>query len=329
MAARRGLDVMILAAGEGKRMKSPLPKVLLDLLGRPVVAHVIDAARALKPDRIVIVGGKRLAEIKRALAGERGLAFAKQPRPLGTAHAVKHGMKALPKRGNRDVMILNGDGPLVTPESLRRTLSTHRRAKAEVTVISALFDDPSGLGRVVRDGRGRFERVVEDKDCSPEERTIHEINAGQYVVRLDALTRLIPKIGKSNAQGEYYLTDLIGLCGKAAAVPLGDPQEARGLNDPAEFAIVRRMVRERVVQRLLDEGVEIPAPDLTYVEAGVCVGRGTVLHPFTVIRAGVSIAPRCSVGPFVHLPPGTSLEEGSTVSGTCSTADLDPIAGAR
>ena len=325
--ARRALDVVILAAGEGKRMKSPLPKVLLDLLGRPVVAHVIAAARALKPASIVVLGGRRLSDVKTALAGEPDLSFARQPKPLGTGHAVKHAMKALPSRGARDVMILNGDGPLVTSASLRKTLAAHRRARAEVTVISAVVDDPTGLGRVVRDGRGRFLRVVEEKDCAPEERLIPEINAGQYVVRLDALRRLIPKIGKSNAQGEYYLTDLIGLCAKAAAVPLEDADEARGLNDPGELTAARSILRGRILEALVAGGVQIPAPDLTYVESGVCVGEGTTLHPFTVIRTGVSIAPRCSVGPFAHLPSGTTLEEGACVGGLSSDDDLNPLAG--
>lgn len=326
--ARRGLDVVILAAGEGKRMKSPLPKVLLDLLGKPVVAHVIAAARTLKPDRIVVVGGRRLTEIKAALADEPGLSFARQPKPLGTGHAVKHALKALPKRGARDVMILNGDGPLVTAKSLKKTLSAHRRARAEVTVISAILDDPSGLGRVVRDARGRFLRVTEDKDTTPAEAEIREINAGQYVVQLNALQRLVPKIGRGNAQGEYYLTDLIEMCAKAAAVPLPDADEARGLNDPAELAVVRGLMRERIIQALLADGVQISAPDLTYVESGVYVGAGSILHPFTVIRTGVSIAPRCSVGPFAHLPSGTTLKEGASVAGTWPSADSPSIASA-
>lgn len=310
---RRSLSVVIMAAGEGKRMRSPLPKVLLDLLGRPVVGHVIDVARTLKPERIVVVGGKRLEEVKQALREEPGLTFVRQPKPSGTAHAVKYAMKALPTRGACDVMILNGDGPLVTTASLKRALAKHRRVAAEVTVISAKLPDPTGLGRIVRDTRGRFVEVVEERDATPEQRGISETNAGQYVVRLDALRRLLPKVKNRNAQKEYYLTDLIGLASKVAAVPLDDPEEARGLNDPAELATVRRLMRRRILDTLATSGVEVQAPELTYVESGVCVGAGTVLHPFTVIRRGVSIAPRCSVGPFAHLRPGTVLEEGAAV----------------
>jgi len=254
-----------------------------------------------------------MKELKQALSNEKGLDFVRQPKPLGTAHAVKHALKALPRTGAGDVMILNGDGPLVTASSLRRTLQRHRRARAQVTVISACLEDPTGLGRIVRDGRGRFLEVVEERDATPDQRAINEINAGQYVVERQALRRLLPRVNNRNAQKEYYLTDLVALADRVAAVPLDDPEEARGLNDPAELDTVRRLMRERILKGLQDAGVDVLSPDLTYIEAGVCVGSGSVIHPFTVIRTGVSIAPRCSVGPFAHLRSGTVLGEGASV----------------
>ncbi len=310
---RRALCVVVMAAGDGKRRGGASPKVLLNLMGRSVVGHVLDAARKLKPARIVVIGGKRLAEVRAALAGEPGLSFVRQARPLGTAHAVKQAMAALPKRGAYDVMILNADSPLVTSASLKRALSRHRRAKAEVTIISAKLNDPKGFGRIVRDSRGRCVQIVEERDATAEQRLIDEVNAGQYVTRLDALRRLLPRVKNRNAQREYYLTDLVGLADKVAAVPMGDPDEARGVNDPKELATARQLMRRRVIEDLQASGVEVSAPDLTYVEVGVCVGSGTVLHPFTVIRRGVSIATRCSVGPFAHLRPGTVLEKGAAV----------------
>ncbi|MAG56987.1 MAG: UDP-N-acetylglucosamine pyrophosphorylase [Planctomycetes bacterium] len=309
MAPKRPLHVVILAGGEGKRMGSDQPKVLLDLLGRPIVGHVIDAARALGPRSLIVVGGRGLPDIKRAMAAEDDLTFVRQPKPLGTANAVKHALKALPKRGAHEVLILNGDGPLVTSASLRKTLQTHRRRKAQVTVISAIVPEPTGLGRIIRDGRGRFLEVVEEKDATDDQREIPEINAGQYVVGLPDLHRLLPRIGRGNVQGEFYLTDLIGLADRVAAVPLDDAEEARGLNDPKELLEVRDLMRRRVLERHAAAGVQIVAPDLTYVEAGVYIAPGSVVLPFTVLRRGVSIAPRCSVGPFAHLRPGTALHE--------------------
>lgn len=310
----RGFDALILAGGEGKRLKAPVPKVLMDLLGRPVIGHVLDAVRALGPSRIVVVGGRSLPLLRAALKGEDGIRFARQPKPLGTAHAVKCGLKALDGSRSADVLILNGDGPLIRPDSLRGTLEAHRAGRADVTVVSARVPDPAGLGRIVRDGEGRFLRIVEERDASPEERDIREINAGQYAVRSAALKRLIPRIGRGNAQGEYYLTDLVGLAGRRAlAVSLADPEEARGINSYGEFLEAMEILKLRIAEDHTRRGVTILDPFLTHIEAGVCIEPGAVVHPFSVIRRGVSIRARATVGPYAHLRPGTVLAEGSRV----------------
>lgn len=316
----RPIHAVILAGGEGRRMKSELPKVMLDLLGRPVIGHVIDAVRALRPAGIVVVGGARLPDLRRGLADE-GVAFARQPVPRGTADAVRRALPKLPRK-DADVVILCGDAPLITSQSLRDARTLHRRRRAAVTVLTATVPDPTGLGRIVRDARGRLARIVEEKDATSEERSITEVNAGQYVVRVEDLRQLLPRVGTDNAQGEYYLTDLASLAGeRAAASPLRGPEEARGINRPVELAEARRLLRARVMEEHLERGVEIVAPELSFIESGVEIAPGAVIQPFVVIRRGVSIAARCIVGPFAHLRPGTSLGPGARVGNFVETKE--------
>jgi bifunctional UDP-N-acetylglucosamine pyrophosphorylase/glucosamine-1-phosphate N-acetyltransferase len=275
---------------------------------------VIAAARALKPAGIAVVGGAGLPALRRALQDER-LAFARQPEPHGTADAVRKALRHLPRSG-ADVVILCGDAPLVRGSSLRRALGQHRRRKAELTVLTAELADPTGLGRILRNGQGELLRVVEERDATAEERALTEVNAGQYVVRVETLRRLLPRIGRDNAQGEYYLTDLVGLvAGRKTACTLEDPDEARGINRPAEFRAVQRIFGERILEAIEAAGATLVAPSLTYVECGVTVGLGAVIHPFSVVRAGVSIGALCEVGPYAHLRQGTVLEPGSRIGG--------------
>lgn len=311
--AKRSVHAVILAGGEGKRMGGGVLKVLLDLYGRPIIGHVIDAMRPLDPKRVCVVGGRHLPKLKEALGKEAGIRFALQRKPLGTAHAVKQALGELPKRGG-DVFILCGDIPLITAASLKRALSTHRRKKADVTVVTAEVPDPHGLGRIVRDGKGRVTAIVEEKDADEQTRQIREINTGGFVVRLEALHRLIPAIGRNNAQREYYLTDLVELAsGPVAAAAVDDPAEARGVNRPPEWAEVRALMKERILAGLRDQGAVIIDPESTYCEVGVEAAEGAVIQPFVVLRAGVNLRARSSVGPFAHLRPGTEIGEDAHV----------------
>jgi bifunctional UDP-N-acetylglucosamine pyrophosphorylase/glucosamine-1-phosphate N-acetyltransferase len=312
----RTLNVLVLAAGEGKRMKSAIPKVLMDLLGWPMLRHVVAAARRLRPARIVVIGGRHLPKIRKAFEGERDVAYARQPKPLGTAHAVRFGLKALP-RGTGDVLVLSGDVPLVTPDTLRSLVAGHRRGRAAVTVLTAVVRDPSGLGRIVRDDRGQLSAIVEERDADAATREIREINSGIYVFDRARLGALIPQVGRANAQGEYYLTDVVGLerrsGGAVRLVAAPDPGEVAGINRPAELVVARDLLQRRVFEEHLARGVRITAPHLTCIEAGVSIGEGTVIEPFSVIRSAVSIAPFSRVGPFAHLRAGTRLDQGAQV----------------
>ncbi len=297
-------------------MKSPLPKVLVDLLGRPLLGHVIEAARTLKPRSLVVIAGRHLPLIRKTLGPASDLSFAKQPKPLGTAHAVKFGLAALPK-GDSDVLVLSGDVPLIRPATLAAIVTEHRRAKASITALTGVVPDPTGLGRIVRDSRGAFSRIVEEKDATDQIRAIREINAGIYVFRSAVLRRQLPKVGRANAQGEYYLTDVLGLelgdRGKVATHLTAALEEVSGINRPLELVRAQTMLHDRLVAEHMENGVRIVAPHLTHIEVGCSIGAGTIVEPFVVIRTAVSIAAHCRVGPFAHVRSGTVMEEGSQV----------------
>ena len=309
----RKLISVVLAAGEGKRMRTQGPKVLVDLLGTPLIGHVLAALGNTGCGTHIVVGGKHLPQMKQALREAKGLLWARQMKPLGTAHAVMSARKHLPTRGV-DVLIVCGDAPLIRARTLREAVHAHRKSKADVTVLTALVDNPKGLGSILRDEQGHLRRIVEEKDCSEAERTVREINAGQFVVRAEALARLLPKVGRNNAQGEYYLTDLVALAGKEAhAFAIADAEEARGVNTPKELDAAREELQARVIEELRAQGVIIPSPKQVVIEPGATIGEGTVLHPFVVIRRGASIAAHCSVGPAAVLRDGARLEEGARV----------------
>ena len=310
------VDVMVLAAGEGKRMKSPVPKVLVDLLGRTLVGHVVAAARPLRPRRLAVVAGKHLEAIRASFVAEPDVRFALQADPQGTGHAVRCGLVAIPK-GVGDLFVLCGDVPLLRPETLRLMLRTHRRAKADVTALTAIADDPTGLGRIVRDARGGFVRIVEEKDADPATKAIREINAGVYVFDSSKLRRHLAKLRPNNAQGEYYLTDVLELAlkaeGKVMLVQASDPTETSGINRPSELLRAQGLLHDRLVRDYAEQGVRIVQPSTTHIEVDVEIGPGSVIEPFVVLRKGVRIAARCRVGPFAHLRHGTVLEEGADV----------------
>ena len=309
----RPVFVVILAGGAGTRMKGPVPKVLQPLMGRPVIGHVVDAARALVPRGLVVVGGQNLPDLKAGLEGEEDIVYVRQARPRGTADAVKKALSVLPARG-ADVLILCGDVPLIRGTSLKRVLAAQRRKQPSLTVVTAEVADPTGLGRIVRDGRRRFQGIVEEKDATEDQRRITEINSGIFVLPVGELRKLLPKIRADNAQKEYYLTDLVTLSsGPVQAWKLPDAGEAMGLNHRSELVAARRALKERIIQEHTRRGVIFEDPDQTHLEVGVRIGSGTIIRPFCVIRRGVSIAARCEVGPFAHLRGGTRLATGSRI----------------
>jgi bifunctional UDP-N-acetylglucosamine pyrophosphorylase / glucosamine-1-phosphate N-acetyltransferase len=336
------LEILILAAGLGKRMRSSLPKVLHPLAGRPLLAHVLDTARELSPRKIVVVHGHGAEQVKQAFP-ENDLEWVLQAEQLGTAHAVR---QAMPLVGaDADVLVLYGDVPLVRAATLKRLLGA---AGNGLAVLTAELEEPAAYGRVVRDVTGRVKRVVELRDASPAEREIREINAGFYALSAKRLSAWLKKVDNRNAQKEYYLTDLVALAvaegAPVAAVKVEDAWEAAGVNSKGELAALERRYQGMASQQLLEMGVTLTDParidvrgalecgrDVTIdvncvfegrvkLGDGVRIGVNCVLRNVTV-AAGTEILPfchledstigeRCRIGPYARLRPGNALADG-------------------
>lgn len=239
------LEAVILAAGKGTRMKSDLPKVLHQIEGRPMVHYAIQAAKDAGADRVIVVVGYRAALVKHEITDV--VDYAEQPEQLGTGHAVMCAESLLDPEG--DTMILCGDTPLITADTLRKLLQTHRKEANGVTVLSAKFDNPAGYGRIIRNAAGAFQAIIEDKDCTEEQRKCREINSGMYVFNTEALKASLSRITNQNAQGEYYLTDTIRLIKntglKCDAMPVTDSREILGVNTPEQLAEAEKIMQEQ------------------------------------------------------------------------------------
>ncbi len=316
----RAGTVVLLAAGQGTRMKSALPKVLHELCGRSMVGWVIDQALTLDPKKIVVVVGHGGDEVQSALAchpaAER-IEFVRQEPQNGTGHALQCAAPAIdPQAGT--VVVLYGDMPVLRPESLQALLAVRDAAGADaMAMLTAWPDDPTGLGRIERGADGEFQAIVEHKDATDEQRSIGEVNLGVYAFPAAKLLERLPQLTNDNAQGEYYLTDVPAMFVAAgepvAAHELDDADEALGVNTLLQLAEARWALQVRLLEEHLANGVRIEDPASTYIDAGVTIGSGTRILPCTVIRAGVTIGEDCEVGPFTHLRVGTVLSDGAEV----------------
>jgi bifunctional UDP-N-acetylglucosamine pyrophosphorylase/glucosamine-1-phosphate N-acetyltransferase len=352
VSPRRGATTgaVVLAAGRSKRFGGTQPKVLHPLCGRPIIEHVLLTLREVHRSQrlanvvVVVPPGK---QVERAIAGLKlpfPVAFAVQKEPTGTGAASLIGLRKLGDVD--DVLILAGDVPLVSPSSLVSLVRGRRDAGACGALLTATLDDGGPYGRIVREG-GAITGIVEARDATSDELAIREINTCIVCYTRDSLAQTLPKLRKDNAQGELYLTDVVGrliATGEHLTSVDGDPRDVLGTNTRAEFALVSRLCRERIVGDLMDAGVTVLDPDTTYVDAGVVVGPDTVLHPNTYLQGttkvgtgaeigpsvqivdstvgdgtvvtfakvvGSKIGPRCSVGPFASLRPGTVLKAGA------------------
>ncbi|PDO11094.1 MAG: UDP-N-acetylglucosamine diphosphorylase/glucosamine-1-phosphate N-acetyltransferase [Candidatus Reconcilbacillus cellulovorans] len=289
---------IVLAAGEGKRMRSRTPKVLHPVCGKPMIGHVVEAVRRTANRVIVVVG--RGAEAVQAYLGD-AVEYAVQPEPLGTGHAVMQARSLVESGEAEVVLVASGDSPLIRPETLEEMVRLHAEKRAAVTLLTAERDDPGGYGRVVRAADGSVARIVEDKDCSPEEAAVKEINAGVYCFDRRLLFSALARVTNRNAQGEYYLTDVVGiLCAEgatAAAFKTSDPAEAFGVNDRLALAEAERLMRRRINRHHLQNGVTMIDPDRVYVDADVEIGPDTVLYPGVSLRGRTRIGAECVIGP--------------------------------
>ena len=351
------LDVLILAAGLGTRMRSRTAKVLHKLGGRPLIAHVCRAAAALTSRPIHVIVGHQAEQVEAAVReelDEHGASFITQAEQRGTGDAVMAARAAFANAGST-ILVLSGDVPLVRAETLGALVQQHRAHRgrgAACTMLTVRLEDPTGYGRIVRDEEGRFQKIAEQKDATPEERQIKEINAGIYCFETQALFSALARVQPANAQGEYYLTDVPGILradGEDVSIFLhGDAREVSGINTRVELAEFERILRQRTLRRLmLDSGVTFIDPAHTYVSAEAQVGRDCVIYPDVHIEGNTSIgddceirsgtritnsrignaviikdhcvivesevSDGCTIGPSAHLRMNTKLEEGAAV----------------
>ncbi len=294
-------------------MKSETPKVLHNLCGRPMLGYVLDLVSSLKPSQVVAVLGFKQELVRKIIPS--GVRISIQEKLIGTADAVKAGLKAL-KGFNGTVLVLYGDNPLLKKETLNKLLDYHIKNNVDATLLTAQLKKPSGYGRIIRDKYFSICGIVEEKDADEVQKDIKEINTGIMVFKKETLAGNLRYIRSNNRKKEYYLTDLIGILANknylVDGVRVEDPREALGINTRAELAKANSLMQARISEKLMQDGVSIIDPASTFINFGTIIGIDTVIYPFTVIERGVKIGKRCSVGPFAHLREGVELKDDVT-----------------
>ncbi|MCG3110677.1 MAG: bifunctional UDP-N-acetylglucosamine diphosphorylase/glucosamine-1-phosphate N-acetyltransferase GlmU [Candidatus Manganitrophus sp. SB1] len=338
---------IVLAAGQGKRMKSKRAKVLHPLAGVPMLFYVLDLVKRLEIQRTFVIIGHRAEQVSEAVSSS-GVTCLLQDPPLGTGHAVLQAKKAL-EDFSGSVLILSGDTPLLRPETVQRLWEVHQKERATMTLLTTRLANPYGYGRILRKKNGAIARIVEEKDATPAERSIQEINTGVYIIEAPFLFDGLGEVRPNNQQKEYYLTDLIGIAarrGERLAGAEADPDEVIGVNSRADLATAEGTLRKRIAARWMAEGVTILDPARVRIDASVEVGRDVVIHPGVALEGNTKIGEDCvlhacriessrlgervvvkdysviekseidadaSIGPFAHLRPGTVLRKGAKV----------------
>jgi bifunctional UDP-N-acetylglucosamine pyrophosphorylase / glucosamine-1-phosphate N-acetyltransferase len=330
------LAIVILAAGQGTRMKSSLPKMLHQAAGRPLLGHVIERAKELLPEKIVVITGHGADAIEAHFAAEP-VVFARQLEQLGTAHAFLCAKEAL-QNHTGDVFVLYGDTPLMTKETLSSALEAHRAVQAGMTVITGVLEDATGYGRIVRDEHGQVQRIVEQKAASEAEKTIKEWNSGMYVFDQSAFA-LASQIGNQNTAKEYYLTDILELyrsAGKPVVAKIADSSELEGSNDRVQLAAADKVLRDRIRVRHMRSGVTMRDPATTYIDDTVQIQNDVILEQGVVLVGNTSIATSSTIGAYsvvtdcelrgaVHVKPHSVLEGAVLYGGS----DVGPFARLR
>jgi bifunctional UDP-N-acetylglucosamine pyrophosphorylase/glucosamine-1-phosphate N-acetyltransferase len=290
------LAVAVLAAGKGTRMKSALPKVLQPLAGATLVERVLASCEHLSPERRLLIVGHQAERVERSLGHHSGLEFVLQHPQNGTGHAVQQLLEPL-QGFSGDLLVLNGDVPLLRPETLEDLLEQHRASGAAVTLLTARLDDPTGYGRVFADGQGRVERIVEHRDCSQAQRTNNLINAGIYCFNWPRLAEVLPQLNSNNDQGELYLTDTVAMLSPAMHLEVADADEINGINDRLQLAHCEGVLQQRLREHWMREGVTFTDPASCTLSDGTRFGRDVVVEPQCHFRGAVTIGEGCRIGP--------------------------------
>ncbi len=302
LVMQQNVYAVILAAGKGTRMKSKKHKVLHPICGKPMIDHIVDQLKKLQTEKTVLVVGYQGDALKEHLSAQTD--FVEQEVQLGTAHAV---MQARPLLENKEgiTLVLNGDHPLFTAETFLKLIEKHQETKATATVLTAVMDDPTGYGRVIREENGQVDRIVEHKDATDAEREIHEVNTGTYCFDNQKLFYALSMVNNDNAQGEYYLPDVLSVLRKQGeaigAEIIPDLQESFGVNDRIQLAEADKIMRERLLRKHMRNGVTIVDPANTYIETDVKIGADTVIEPGVFLRGNTVIGENCHIGPQADL----------------------------
>ena len=315
---------VILAAGKGTRMRSARPKVLHEVCGITLLECVIEAVQNAEIPQIMVVVGDKKEEVKDSLKGV-AVKIVEQQEQLGTAHAVLSAMHLL--SGLTDVvMVLNGDAPLIKPQTLKKLIAANAENDADMTLLTAFLDRPNGYGRIFRDSRGCIKGIIEESEANAAELQIKEINVGMYVFKIKSLLEGLSEIAPRNKKGEFYLTDIISIFYRKGKKIEGlesiNTTEVLGINTQRELAAVNQIRRDEIVRYFMDKGITIVDPASTFIESHVEIGEGTTVYPFTYICKNVVIGQRCRIGPFAYIKADAKIEDDVEVSGTVDKAGL-------
>lgn len=305
------ISAIVLAAGQGKRMRSSIPKVLHPISGMPMVLLVIDTLKKAGVSRIAVVVREG---VRKALPDY--VSVVDQSEPLGTGHAVSC-TRRLFSGYDGDLLIACADMPLVKGDTIKRLVSTHKKSGVSCTIMTGIMDNPSGYGRIIRDNDGNVIQILEDSDSSKRIRQIKEVNSGMYCFKAKDLFRILSLVNRKNRQREFYLTDTVGLLiknrSKVRAFCVEDPTEILGINSRKDLAVANRIMNTRILDMHMARGVTIVDPNTTYIDFRARIGKDTVINPFTVVRGDVRIGEYCEVGPFTHLRDKTVLKNGAEI----------------
>ena len=301
---------IIMAAGVSSRMNTQMAKVLHEVCGRPMLAYVLDACREVGVSKIYVVVGFSAEQVKGRFGGSDDIVWVRQQEQLGTAHAVLCCKEHLEDFAG-ETLVLCGDGPLIRAEILKTLIGKHEAEQSAATLATAVMDDPTGYGRIIRDAYGNIQGIIEDSDCTREQLAIKEVNPSYYLFNNKVLFEAIERVKPDNVKQEYYLTDAVsGITAtghKVVAITAVRPEEAMGVNSRAELSAASKIMQRRIQRRLMETGVTIVDPDNTWVDARAQIGQDTVIEPFTYIHGEVKIGQGCRIGPFAYLRHGTVL----------------------
>lgn len=297
------LSVVILAAGEGTRMKSRLPKVLHELGGMSIIKWVLSVAKSLSPEKIILVVGHESKQVKKELADSK-IIFVEQKKQLGTANALLQTKKYLGNYKN-DILVLCGDAPLLQRPTLVRLIDSHKKNNNDMSILSAEAPDPFSYGRIVRAPYGNVLKIVEEKDAIDSQKKIKEINSGVYCFKSPLVWEVLKSIKTDNKKHEYYLTDTVEILNsrnrKVSACQFAEFCETLGINNRYDLSVAESIIRKQILKKLMLDGVTICDPDNTYISSETKVGNDTIIYPGTIIEGKTSIGSNCVIGPYAHI----------------------------